>query len=59
MLASRYANYVASYNYRSLVMWCLRGENSMCQLAAIKGGSMDSGSGDKVLELALLTVLLS
>ena len=59
MLASRCANYVALYNYRSLVMWCLRGENPVSQLAAIKGGSMDSGSDDEVLGIALLTVLLS
>ena len=59
MLASRCANYVASYNYRSLVMWCLRGENPVSQLAAIEGGSMDSGSDDEVVGIALLTVLLS
>ena len=32
---------------------------SQLALAAIEGGSMDSGSDDKVLEIALLTVLLS
>ena len=31
----------------------------MCQLAAIEGSNMDSGSDDEVLEIPLLTVLLS
>ena len=31
----------------------------MSQLAVIEGGSMDSGSDDEVLGIALLTVLLS
>ena len=34
MLASRCAKCVASYNYRSLVLWYLRGENPVCQLAS-------------------------
>ena len=34
MLASRCTKCVASYNYRCLVMWCLRGENPVCQLAS-------------------------
>ena len=40
-------------------MWCLRGENPVSQVAVIEGGCMDGGSDDEVLEIALLTVLLS
>ena len=45
------------------MMWCLRRESSVpaSYVAAIEGGSIDSGSDDEVLEIALLacTVLLS
>ena len=34
MLASRCVKCVGSYNYSSLMMWCLRVENPVCQLAS-------------------------